>query len=307
MTALIEVQNAVRSFGAQRAVDGVSFTVAPGEIYGLIGPDGAGKTTMLRLLVGALEADQGDVRVGGEDLRRHADRARARIGYMPQAFGLYGDLSVAENIRFLGQLQGIPRALREKRAAELLQFVRLEEFSNRPAAALSGGMYKKLAIACALIHEPSVLILDEPTNGVDPVSRRELWALIFELSTRGVATLVSTPYMDEAERCDRTGLLWKGQLLREGRPADLLGELEGRIFRCQPDDRTGLPELVQKLQALGPPVTAAYIAGQSAHLIIDQRRHSTTLRSALPRGVRRDTVAPSFEDLFMHLQSGGAT
>jgi ABC-2 type transport system ATP-binding protein len=209
----------VRRFGEVTALDGLSFGVTRGELYGLVGPDGAGKTTAIRALAGLVGLDAGEVRVLGVD--PSGGRVRERLGLMPQQYSLYRDLSVAENLRFFARLYVLPRAVFRERSERLLDITRLGPFLDRRADALSGGMYKKLALACALLHEPEVLLLDEPTNGVDPVSRRELWALLHEFVHGGMAVLVSTPYMDEAERCHRVGLVHRGKLLLEGDPREL--------------------------------------------------------------------------------------
>jgi ABC-2 type transport system ATP-binding protein len=208
-----------RRFGAVTALDGLSFEVGRGELYGLVGPDGAGKTTAIRALAGLVGVDAGEVRVLGVDPA--GGRVRERLGLMPQQYSLYRDLSVGENLRFFGRLFVLPRKVFRERAERLLGITRLGPFVDRRADALSGGMYKKLALACALLHEPEVLLLDEPTNGVDPVSRRELWALLHEFVHGGMTVLISTPYMDEAERCHRVGLVHKGKLLLEGEPQTL--------------------------------------------------------------------------------------
>ncbi|HEY6101348.1 MAG TPA: ABC transporter ATP-binding protein [Anaeromyxobacter sp.] len=209
----------VRRFGAVTALDGLSFEVGRGELYGLVGPDGAGKTTAIRALAGLIRIDGGEARVLGVD--PGGGRVRERLGLMPQQYSLYRDLSVGENLRFFARLYVLPRAVFRERSERLLGITRLGPFVDRRADALSGGMYKKLALACALLHEPEVLLLDEPTNGVDPVSRRELWALLHDFVHGGMTVLVSTPYMDEAERCHRVGLVHRGKLLLEGEPRDL--------------------------------------------------------------------------------------
>jgi ABC-2 type transport system ATP-binding protein len=216
----LEALGLVRRFGQVTALDGLSFSVARGELYGLVGADGAGKTTAIRALAGLVGLDGGEARVLGEDPARGG--VRERLGLMPQQYSLYRDLTVAENLRFFGRLYVLPRAVYRERAERLLAITRLAPFLDRRADALSGGMYKKLALACALLHEPEVLLLDEPTNGVDPVSRRELWALLHEFVHAGMTVLVSTPYMDEAERCHRVGLVHHGQLVLEGDPRELM-------------------------------------------------------------------------------------
>ena len=217
-----------RSFGEVRALDGLSFEVGRGELFGLVGPDGAGKTTAIRALTGLVDLDGGEARVLGEDPGR--GRIRERIGLMPQQYSLYGDLSVAENLRFFAMLYVLPRKTFRRRRERLLELTRLGPFVDRRADALSGGMYKKLALACALLHEPEVLLLDEPTNGVDPVSRRELWALLHEFVHGGMAVIVSTPYMDEAERCHRVALVHHGRVLLQGEPRALIDEAGAKDF-----------------------------------------------------------------------------
>ncbi len=218
-----------RRFGAVEALAGLSFAVREGELYGLVGPDGAGKTTAIRALAGLIDLDGGEARVLGADPGK-GGAVRESLGLMPQQYSLYRDLSVKENLQFFSRLYVLPRAVYRARAERLLAITRLDRFTDRRAEALSGGMYKKLALACALLHQPRVLLLDEPTNGVDPVSRRELWALLHEFVQGGMTVLVSTPYMDEAERCDRVGLVHQGRLLLEGPPAELLRQAGQRSF-----------------------------------------------------------------------------
>jgi len=219
--AAIEARGLVRRFGAVEALAGLTFRVERGELYGLIGPDGAGKTTAIRAVAGLLEPDQGEARVLGLDPLRDP-AVRERLGLMPQQYSLYRDLTVGENLQFFARLSALPRAVFRERSERLLGITRLAPFTGRRADQLSGGMYKKLALACALLHQPEVLLLDEPTNGVDPVSRRELWALLHEFVEGGMAVVISTPYMDEAERCHRVGLVHRGRLLLEGAPEKLL-------------------------------------------------------------------------------------
>jgi ABC-2 type transport system ATP-binding protein len=214
-----------RRFGAVQALAGLAFSVARGELYGLVGPDGAGKTTAIRALAGLIDLDGGEARILGLDPARDG-AVRERLGLMPQQYSLYRDLTVGENLRFFGRLATLPGGLYRERSARLLALTRLAPFIDRRADQLSGGMYKKLALSCALLTEPEVLLLDEPTNGVDPVSRRELWSLLHEFVEGGMAVVISTPYMDEAERCHRVGLVHHGRLLLEGAPGRLLADFE---------------------------------------------------------------------------------
>jgi len=222
--AALEARGLAKRFGAVEALRGLSFSVAAGELYGLVGPDGAGKTTAIRALAGLLVPDAGQVLVLGRDPRSGGAEVRESLGLMPQQYSLYRDLTVDENLKFFSRLAALPRATYRERRERLLGITRLARFADRRADQLSGGMYKKLALACALLHEPEVLLLDEPTNGVDPVSRRELWELLYEFVQAGMAVVISTPYMDEAERCSRVGLVHEGRLLLEGQPQALLAE-----------------------------------------------------------------------------------
>jgi ABC-2 type transport system ATP-binding protein len=208
-------------------------SIPEGQLYGLVGPDGAGKTTTLRILSTVMEQSNGRARVAGFDVKRQAEKARPLIGYMPQNFSLYPDMSVLENLNFFADLNQVPRDQKKERITEMLHFTRLERFTGRRAAQLSGGMKKKLALACALVHAPQVLFLDEPSTGVDPVSRRELWLILAEVVVQGVTVLVSTPYMDEAERCHQVGILYGGQLLTTGSPAELEAQLPFDILEVK--------------------------------------------------------------------------
>jgi ABC-2 type transport system ATP-binding protein len=289
----LEARGLVRRFGPTTALDGLSFAVARGELYGLVGPDGAGKTTAIRALAGLIRLDGGEARVLGES--PEAGGVRERLGLMPQQFSLYRDLTVGENLRFFARVYVLPRDVFRRRADRLLEITRLGPFVDRRADALSGGMYKKLALACALLHEPEVLILDEPTNGVDPVSRRELWALLHEFVHGGMTVLVSTPYMDEAERCGRVGLVHRGRLLLEGEPPALLAGFEDEAYEVRGGDRDRLDAAV----AAHPAVRAASPAGERLRIVI-ARGAAPALSADLARlGATLARVAPDFEDLFL--------
>lgn len=224
----------VRRFGAVEALRGLSFRVRAGEIYGLVGPDGAGKTTAIRILAGLIDPQEGKATMLGQE---PGGGVREQMGLMPQQYSLYGDLSIDENLDFFGQLFCIAPAAYRARRARLLEITRLARFTDRRADSLSGGMYKKLALACSLLHQPRVLLLDEPTNGVDPVSRRELWALLYEFVGEGMAILVSTPYMDEAARCHRVGLIHRGRLVAEGPPRDLVRDFDHSVVEVEGGDQ----------------------------------------------------------------------
>lgn len=230
----IHTQQLSRRFGQTLAVDRLDLAVVHGEIFGLVGPDGAGKTTTLRMLAAILDPSAGSASVAGCDTVRQAEAIKRRIGYMAQQFNLYGDLSVQENLDFYADIFGVRGRLRRERQQRLLHFARLAEFSGRRAGALSGGMKKKLALACALIHQPEILYLDEPTTGVDPVSRREFWDILADLHVEGITIVVSTPYMDEAERCSRVGLMYAGRLVMCDTPERIKQQVGGELVELRP-------------------------------------------------------------------------
>lgn len=221
MQPIIETHGLTRRFGEVAAVDHLDLSIAPGEIFGLVGPDGAGKTTTLRLLCGLINPSEGSARVAGYDVVRELRAVKDCIGYMSQRFGLYLDLSVQENMAFYADLFGVIGSLRASLTEQLLHMTRMERFRNRRAGQLSGGMKQKLALMCTLLHRPQILLLDEPTNGVDPVSRRDFWAILYQLLKEGITILMATAYLDEAERCNRVGLMHRGKLVRCDTPENL--------------------------------------------------------------------------------------
>ncbi len=292
---VIEADRLVRDYGAVKAVRGLSLRVAAGELYGLVGPDGAGKTTTISCLAGLLAPTRGAARVLGEDPLARGSRAREQLGLMPQQYSLYGDLTIAENLRFFSQLFGLSRREFRERTERLLAITRLAPFTERRADALSGGMYKKLALACALLHRPRVLLLDEPTNGVDPVSRRELWELIYELVADGMAVLVSTPYMDEAARCHRVGLMHAGQLIAEGAPNVLASTLEYEVYEVTGGERDALDAQLSR----APQVVAASPAGARLRVVVAPGQGRVLAEQLARSGASLRRVAPDFEDLFL--------
>jgi ABC-2 type transport system ATP-binding protein len=289
----LEALGLVRRFGAVTALDALSFEVGRGELYGLVGPDGAGKTTAIRALAGLIRLDGGEARVLGQD--PSAPGVREHLGLMPQQFSLYRDLTVAENLRFFARVYVLPKDVYRRRADRLLEITRLAPFLDRRADALSGGMYKKLALACALLHEPEVLVLDEPTNGVDPVSRRELWALLHEFVHGGMTVLVSTPYMDEAERCGRVGLVHRGKLLLEGAPRDLIAGFEHEAYEV----RGGAREPVDAALGGLPIVLAASPAGERLRIVVRRGGAGEVTAALSALGAALHRVEPDFEDLFL--------
>jgi ABC-2 type transport system ATP-binding protein len=224
MDPIIETRDLTKRFGSVTAVDRLNFTVASGEIFGLVGPDGAGKTTTLRMLCGLMDPTEGSARVAGHDSSRESQAVKDSIGYMAQRFGLYQDLTIEENMIFYGDLFGIAAEERAQISGRLLRMTRMEPFRDRQAGKLSGGMKQKLALMCTLLHKPRILFLDEPTNGVDPVSRRDFWAILYELLQEGITIFMTTSYLDEAERCNRIGLIHKGRLIRCSAPEVLRRE-----------------------------------------------------------------------------------
>ncbi len=248
---MISVNRLSKSFGPLRAVQDVNLSVAAGEIYGLVGSDGAGKTTTLRLLVGALKPDAGEISVCGYDLRRHGEQAREKIGYLSQRFSLYEDLTVLENIRFFAEMRGLKRDEWLPRCLEILDFVGLSAFQTRRAGQLSGGMKQKLGLASALVAGPRVLLLDEPTTGVDPVTRQDFWQLLIRIIAGGeMAVLLTTPYMDEASRCHRVGFMRGGRIVAEGAPSALRARLEGRIVEARGAALLNLRQSAAKLDGV---------------------------------------------------------
>jgi len=296
----IVVSSLEKRFGEVRAVDGLSFDVHAGEIFGLVGPDGAGKTTTMRMLAGVLAPSGGKASVAGFDVGQDPEGAKTRLSYMPQRFGLYEDLTIDENIRFYADLFGVRKEKREQRAAQLLSAAGLGEFHTRLAGKLSGGMKQKLGLICALIHTPRVVLLDEPTNGVDPVSRRDFWAILYTLVGEGVAVLASTSYLDEAERCHRVGLIHQGRMLFCDTPAELKKRFPGAVLALRsPDAARAMREL---RGAVG--VRSSLLVGDGVHLFVDRaEERAPQIRASLQgAGIAVDSlepIAPSIEDLFV--------
>jgi ABC-2 type transport system ATP-binding protein len=261
----IETHNLTRAFKKVVAVDGLDLAIERGEIFGLVGPDGAGKTTTIRLLCAIMSPSDGSARVAGFDIVKEAEEIKKRIGYMAQRFNLYGDLSVIENLNFFADIFAVSGDVRQERIDQLLTFARLTAFKDRRAAQLSGGMQKKLALACTLIHEPEILFLDEPTTGVDPVSRREFWDILSDLHLRGVTLFVSTPYMDEAERCSRVGLMFEGDMIVCDEPDKVKDLISGELIELRPDDLRRAKNLVANLDG----VLEIQTYGDLLHVFVD--------------------------------------
>jgi ABC-2 type transport system ATP-binding protein len=305
MTSAIVADNLYKSFAEVHAVNGLSLTVQEGEIYGLVGPDGAGKTTTMRLICGGFNPDRGSVSIRGYDLAHHAEQARSQIGYLAQRFSLYGDLTVTENLHFFAQMHGLKASEWKPRAQEILQFVGLAEFADRMADQLSGGMKQKLGLATALVHRPKVLLLDEPTGGVDPVTRQDFWQLIIRLvSQEGVSVLVSTPYMDEAARCTRVGFMERGKMIVEGTPGQVSARLTGRMLELVGEP---LDEL-RHVAAAEADVEDVQVFGDRLHLRVKEGTADRVM-AELPaflqsKGLKFNRIRPiaaTLEDVFIEL------
>ena len=303
---LVSATNLKKSFGSTHAVDGVSLQIKPGEIYGLVGADGAGKTTTMRLLVGALKADAGEIDICGYDVNRQTEQARAQFGYLSQRFSMYEDLTVLENIRFFAEVRGLKPDEWLPRSMEILEFVGLDKFTDRRAGLLSGGMKQKLGLASALVTRPKVLLLDEPTTGVDPVTRQDFWQLVIRLSTQvdGVSVIISTPYMDEASRCHRVGFMKAGRIIAEDTPSNLRARLNNRILVLR-----GTPlHILRHTAHIDVDVEDVQAFGDRLHIRVSENKAQDVLRR-LPAEIRSvggeieefRLIPPVLEDVFIAL------
>lgn len=302
MEAVIETRNLTKIFGRVKAVEELNLVVYKGEIFGLVGPDGAGKTTTLRILASVMTPTSGTATVGGYNVLTQAEEVKKVVGYMPQHFALYGDLTVMENINFFADLFGVPAEAREERIKKLLHFARLENFRNRRASQLSGGMQKKLALACALIHNPQILLLDEPTTGVDPVSRREFWELLTELHLQKATIVISTCYMDEAERCSRVGFMHQGKLLVCSEPSEIKAMIPGEVVEISTADLRRAREILRGFNM----IAGIQIYGDMLHVFVENAQEQMLAIKDLleKRGVEVQyikPVRPRLEDAFAFL------
>ena len=299
---IIETRALSRSFGPVRAVDSLDLAIQRGEIFGLVGPDGSGKTTTLRMLAAILDPTAGRATVAGFDTRKQAEGIKTHLGYMSQQFSLYGDLSVIENLNFFADIFGIRRRARTERIERLLDFARMRDMRSRRAAQLSGGMQKKLGLACTLIHQPEILLLDEPTTGVDPVSRREFWDILTELHIGGATIVVSTPYMDEAERCSRVGLMYRGRLIECDTPNAIRVMVDGELLAVRPADLSAAARLLGGMAG----VLEVQTYGDLLHVFVDDAaQRAPELRAALTgAGLRFEgpwPAQPRMEEAFISL------
>jgi ABC-2 type transport system ATP-binding protein len=302
----ISAEHLVRRFGDFVAVHDVSFQVQKGEIFGFLGPNGSGKTTVIKMLTGLLPLSEGEASVEGINVRKDAEGVRERIGYMSQKFSLYDDLTVAENLQFYGRIYSLPPERMKRRIEEIVQINGLTPYMDRLASRLSGGWKQRLALGCAMLHEPKLLFLDEPTAGIDPVARRELWDLLFELSGHGITFFVTTHYMDEAERCSHVAYIYYGKLIADGTPAELK-----QIPAVQPPGthrvEISTPEVTRALRVARkiPGIRSATIFGESIHALVEDRYDLPALRAQL---LKNDIavneirpLTPSLEDVFVEL------
>jgi len=299
---IVQADNLTRRFAETTAVDRLNLEIEKGEIFGLVGPDGAGKTTTLRLFCGLLDPTEGHVRVAGHDIVGETYAVKDRIGYMAQRFGLYTDLTVEENMKFYADLFGLDSAHRNTLAAELLAMTRMEPFRKRAAGKLSGGMKQKLALMCTLLHRPDVLFLDEPTNGVDPVSRRDFWAILYQLVKDGMTVCITTAYLDEAERCNRVGLMHEGRIIRCAPPGELRTRMEESCYRVTAQDLRTTREFLEKL----PGIVSVEPSGASLHMFLSPSQTSAAaiqeaLEESGPGSAEIEAIVPSLEDVFIAL------
>ena len=302
----VSLRGLTRRFGRLTAVDGLELDVASGELFGIVGPDGAGKTTTLRMLAGVLPPSGGDASILGTSVAEDPEGVKPKLAYMAQRFGLYEDLTVRENLDFYADLFRVPTEARPARLRRLYRFSRLEEFEDRLAGNLSGGMKQKLALSCALVHEPELLLLDEPTFGVDPLSRRDLWLILHEMVARGVTVIVSTAYMDEAERCDRVALLSRGRVVALDTPKALLDRLPGVLIVVRPVE----PRKVRDRLREREDVARAALFGDAVHVLVDSEEAWRRIEEELGReGLELPSAErepPTLEDVFIHRVEEGA-
>lgn len=283
---IIRTEKLTKRFHQITAVNALDLAVKQNEIFGLVGPDGAGKTTTIRLLAGIMDPTSGGATIAGFSLPKESERIKAHIGYMAQQFALYGDLTVLENLNFFADVFGVRGKIRRERLERLLNFARLTEFTGRPAGQLSGGMKKKLGLACALIHSPAILYLDEPTTGVDPVSRREFWDILAGLHVDGATILINTPYMDEAERCSRVGLMYNGRLIEHGSPPEIKALIPGELIEFRPESTrlqgVGLLRQTHQILSRQTGVLEVQTYGDLIHVFVDSiARRRPQLEAAL--------------------------
>lgn len=298
---MIELRLVSRQFAGVTAVDRLSLTVYQGEIFGLVGPDGAGKTTTLRMICGLMNPSEGEIRVAGFNVIRNLAQVKDRIGYMAQKFGLYGDLTVEENMFFYADLFAVTGRARDELVHKLLDMTRMSPFRRRQSTKLSGGMKQKLALMCTLLHHPQLLILDEPTNGVDPVSRRDFWVILRRLAADGLTVLTTTAYLDEAERCDRVGMMDRGRLLLMDTPRALRHSLAETCFEIRGGNLRSIRDALRDV----PGIVSVDLAGSALHVLAEPGMAETDIEAHAP-GAEVRRIVPALEDVFIRTVQMGA-
>lgn len=296
----IIISSLTKKFGDITAVDNLNVKVKKNTIFGLVGPDGAGKTTTMRMLCSLLTPDSGSAQIGGYDILNDSEEIKRHIGYMPQKFSLYGDLTVIENLEFYAEVFQVPKKIKKEKISEMLEFSNLTKHSYKLADQLSGGMKQKLALSCNLIHTPKYLLLDEPTIGVDPVARREFWKILFELKETGTTIFISTPYMDEAERCDQVGLMNNGRIIRTDTPSNIISSFKPILSVLSPNNH-----LAREIARKEEYVLDSYLFGEELHIVADDNE------SAIKRLLKKfdannikakiKETSPSLEDVFVNI------
>ncbi len=299
MPEAIQIENLKKSYGDIEAVKGISFSVNKGEMFGLVGPDGAGKTTTIRILCGLIDPEEGLVSVMGDDIKKKKRKVQKKIGYLSQRFSLYGDLTVDENIEFFADIHGVKNY--EERRNELLEFTRLTPFRDRLADNLSGGMKQKLALACSLIHKPEIIFLDEPTTGVDPVSRRDFWKILSSLIKEGITIFMSTPYLDEAERCNRVALMNKGEIMSIDDPRKIKESINKEIIEIVSPEARKAYKLIQQsmdneVQLFGDRINVVADSYEKEFSKIEKLLKENDVKIESSR-----SIPPSLENVFIHL------
>ena len=298
----IKITGLTRKFKENIALDSIDLTIQEGELFGLVGPDGAGKTTLLRTLAGLLSITGGEVIEAGFELHKNSEAVKSKIGYMAQEFSLYGKLSVLENLQFFGEMYDVSPAQQKERIPGLLAFAQLTDFTDRRASKLSGGMKKKLALACTLLHQPPILLLDEPTTGVDPVSRREFWNILNDLHLQGTTIVLSTPYMDEADRCSQVGLIYEGKIVECDSPEVIRNKIGGEVIKVVTHDWQEAREMIHQLKG----VQEVQTYGEALHILVDSAdKRINTIKKTLQKNniaiVEMRVIKPRMEEAFISL------
>jgi ABC-2 type transport system ATP-binding protein len=300
---MIKIVSLYKKFNDVNVLDDINLEIEEGKIFGLIGPDGAGKTTLLRILAGIMTLAQGDVMFGKKSIIKNTEEIKSLIGYMPQKFSLYGDLTVIENLNFYADIYLVSGVERKNTIARLLEFSSLSPFKSRLAEKLSGGMKQKLGLACSLVHKPELLLLDEPTNGVDPLSRREFWNILKDLKNQGVTIIISTPYMDEAEKCDVIGLIDKGKVIYHGNPEGLKDKYKGIVTELVTSDNNAAIRIIENISGIREMI----IKGEIIHINFEENTDKDFLPEVLNTNnidiISFNEVSPSVEDAFIYLAS----